>query len=220
MHIIVFILVASTAIMTVKGVIRWFAKRRSEKLMPLAEKLGMQFKPEKDHSLPEEYKFLNALKGADKCYAKNIFSGSCKDNDLTIFDYHYHRKLVSTRHHYAFSIFIVELKRMCPKLELTRKDAYGMTGQSTLSYNDDIDFKSDEFSKQFCVDSKDKSFAYDVCNTAIIDYLLNNKGISIAIENDVLALTFDRCLKAEDIEYSLDHVIKIRSLMPEYLFKD
>jgi hypothetical protein len=133
-----------------------------------------------------------------------------------IFDYNFQRKLCSKTSRYAFSIFIVKLRNKFPKLEITRKDIYATTGQSTSSYNDNIDFNSQDFSKQFCIDSRDNSFAHDVCNTAIIDYLLN-KDISIAIEKDVLALTFNRRLNAEDLEHSLDRLIKIRSLMPDYL---
>lgn len=84
---------------------------------------------------------------------------------------------------------------------------------------DDIDFESHEFSKLFCVRSKDKKFAYDFCNAKMIDYLLDNKDMSIEIENNVVALAFNRNLKVEQIKHNMDRLIKLRSLMPEYLFK-
>ncbi|HZL77977.1 MAG TPA: DUF3137 domain-containing protein, partial [Candidatus Limnocylindrales bacterium] len=82
----------------------------------------------------------------------------------------------------------------------------------------DIKFESAEFSKTFCVRSKDKKFAYDVCNAKMMEYLLANRDLSIEIEYQALALAFDRCLAAEQIESNLQRLIEIRSRLPEYLF--
>jgi hypothetical protein len=82
----------------------------------------------------------------------------------------------------------------------------------------DIKFESAEFSKTFCVRSPDKKFAYDVCHAQMMEYLLANRDLSIEIENEVLALAFDRCLATEQIEFNLQRLVEIRSRLPEYLF--
>ncbi len=134
-----------------------------------------------------------------------------------IFDYHYKTGSGKNTHHYNFSFFIMKLKMVFPELKITKESFLSKIGQA-LGF-DDIDFESHEFSKQFCVRSKNKKFAYDVCNAKMIDYLLDNKDLSIEIENNALAIAFNRNLNAEQIEHNIDRLIKIRSLIPEYLFK-
>jgi hypothetical protein len=83
---------------------------------------------------------------------------------------------------------------------------------------DDIDFESHEFSRKFCVRSKDKKFAYDVCHARMIEYLLANDDLNIEIENMTLALAYSGVLKAEEIEPNLRRLVEVRELMPKYLF--
>ena len=84
---------------------------------------------------------------------------------------------------------------------------------------DDIDFESHEFSKKFVVRSKDKKFAYDFCNAQMIDYLLGHPDINIEVDQNSLALGFGSCLKVEEIEPHLKQLIRIRSLIPGYVFE-
>ena len=83
---------------------------------------------------------------------------------------------------------------------------------------DDIDFESHEFSRKFCVRSKNKKFAYDVCNARMIEYLLSNTNLSIEIEERALAISFNSRLAPDKIEPNLNRLITIRSLLPDYLF--
>jgi len=193
------------------------AKKRREAMAALANKLGMTFSPKKDRILHKQYKFLDTLRQGHNRYAQNIISGNYKAKEFKIFDYHYQTGSGKNTHHYNFSFFIMKLKMVFPELKITEEHFFSKIAQAVGF--DDIDFESHEFSKQFCVRSKDKKFAYDVCNAKMIDYLLDNKDMSIEIENNALALAFNRRLKPEQIEYNIDRLIKIRSLIPEYLFK-
>ena len=83
---------------------------------------------------------------------------------------------------------------------------------------DDIDFESAEFSRTFCVRSKDRKFAYDVCHAQMIEYLLANRDLSLEIEGPALALAFNRRLSAAEIETNLQRLLEIRLRLPEYLF--
>jgi len=103
-----------------------------------------------------------------------------------------------------------------PELKIGREGFISKIGQA-LGY-DDIDFESHEFSRKFCVRSKNKKFAYDFCNSQMIEYLLANSDLTIEVENNALAISFDRRLEAQQIEMNLDRLVKIRSLMPNYLF--
>jgi hypothetical protein len=83
---------------------------------------------------------------------------------------------------------------------------------------DDIDFESAEFSRRFCVRSRDKKFAYDFCHARMMEFLLANDDLTIEIDQDVLAVTFDSRLNPERIEPNLQRLAMLRSLMPDYLF--
>ena len=105
---------------------------------------------------------------------------------------------------------------MFPELTIGREGFFSKIGQA-LGF-DDIDFESHEFSRKFLVRSKDKKFAYDVCNARMIDYLLSNTDLSIEIESNVLAIYFTGRLAPEFIEKNLKRLVEIRSLILEYLF--
>ena len=83
---------------------------------------------------------------------------------------------------------------------------------------DDIDFESLEFSKRYKVKSHNKKFAYDFCNAQMIDYLLGQQDLIIEVDGNTLALTFKGKLAIEAIRPNLARLLRIRSLMPQYLF--
>ena len=103
-----------------------------------------------------------------------------------------------------------------PEVTIAKEGIFSKIAQG-FGY-DDIDFESAEFSGKFCVRSADKKFAYDVCNAQMIEFLLDNSDLNIEIEDSALALGFASCLAAEQIEFNLERLIKIRSLLPNYLF--
>ena len=190
-------------------------------MLALAAKLGLQFNSEKNRSIANQYRFLDKLRAGSNRYAFNILSGKYKENDILIFDYHYETHSTDSKgnsetHHHYFSFFILHLPLIFPELKIGREGFFSKIGQA-LGY-DDIDFESHEFSRKFCVRSKDKKFAYDICNAQMIDYLLSNDDLTIEIENNALAISFDKRLAPEQIEYNLERLINIRSLMPNYLF--
>jgi hypothetical protein len=197
------------------------ARKRREALSALAARLGLNFNPEEDYGLADRFEFLNQLAQGDHRYAFNVLSGTCQQNEVLVFDYHYethstdskgHR---TTQHHY-FSFFILLLPASFPELRITREGLLSKIAQA-FGY-DDIDFESAEFSRAFCVRSKDKKFAYDVCNAQMIEFLLANRDLSVEIENQALALAFNSRLSPEQIESNLQRLIEIRLRLPEYLF--
>jgi hypothetical protein len=190
--------------------------KRRQAMMALAAKLGLNFYYQKDRSIPRRYRFLDKLRAGRDRYAFNILTGNYQGNDVTIFDYHYKTGSGKDTHHYYLSFFLSNLPASFPELIIVKEGFFSKIGQA-LGY-DDIDFESHEFSRKFCVRSKDKKFAYDVCNARMIEYLLSNTDLSIEIEDNILAISFNRRLSPEYIEPNLNRLIEIRSFLPEYLF--
>ena len=185
------------------------AKKRRGELSTLASKLGFSFDRGKDRRMDDNYKYLNTLRLGSNRYAYNIMSGEYQEHPMQVFDYHYQTGSGKNTHHHYFSFFIMEIEISCPELTITKEHIFSKIGQA-LGF-DDIDFESHEFSRQFCVRSKDKKFAYDVCNGKMIEYLLGNKDMNIEIERNTMALTCNRKLKADEIENNIARLAQVRS---------
>lgn len=214
---------AVVAIIIVGAVYSYIAQqKRREGMFALAVRLGLDFRPDPDYSLAGAYGFLNKLAQGDNRYAYNVLSGVYQGNKVLAFDYHYQvttqDKEGSHTTHYRFSFFILSMSRLFPDLTIRRETFLTRIGEM-FGYQD-IKFESAEFSKTFCVRCVDKKLAYDICNPKMMEYLLANRDLSVEIENQVIALAFDSCLSFDQVEFNLNRLAQIRSLLPEYLFAD
>jgi hypothetical protein len=197
------------------------AKKRRTALFELAVRLGLEFNPANDSELADRFGFLDKLAQGSNRYAFNVLSGSYRQNQVLVFDYHYETHSTDSKghrqtHHHYFSFFILLLPVHFRELKITREGLLSKFAQA-LGY-EDIDFESAEFSRTFCVRSKDRKFAYDVCNAQMMEYLLANLDLSIEIEGPALALAFDTRLSAGEIETNLSRLLEIRLRLPDYLF--
>jgi hypothetical protein len=197
------------------------AKKRREAFQLLAARLGFSFSPDHNRQIPEQFGFLDKLAQGSNRYAYNVLNGNYRGYPVTAFDYHYQTQSTDSKgnrqtHHHHFSFFILRLERSFPELTIAPEGIFSKIVQA-FGY-DDIDFESHEFSRKFCVRSKDKKFAYDICHARMIEYMLANRDLSIEIEDAVLAIGFSSCLDPERFEPNLARLVEIRSLMPNYLF--
>jgi hypothetical protein len=197
------------------------AKKRREELFEFAARLGLNFSPGNDYELPNRFSFLDKLAQGSNRYAFNVLSGTYRQNEVLVFDYHYETHSTDSKgnrqtHHHYFSFFILLLPVSFPELKITREGLLSKIAQA-IGY-EDIDFESAEFSRSFCVRSKNRKFAYDVCNAQMMEYFLANRDLSLEIEGSALALAFDTRLSAAEIEGNLQRLLEIRLRLPDYLF--
>ena len=210
-------IVGFIAIFAVVAIVAYLsALKRREAMMAVAAKLGLSFHPAKNRDIARRYRFLDKLRRGSNRYAYNILSGRYQDHDVLLFDYHYKTGSGKNTHHHYFSFFILHLAASFPELVIGPEGFFSKIAQA-VGY-DDIDFESHEFSRKFCVRSPNKKFAYDVCHARMIEYLLSNSDLTIEIEDNVLAISFSSRLAPDRIEPNLNRLIKVRSLMPDYLF--
>jgi hypothetical protein len=215
-------LVILVAIAIVVGIV-WsqvVAARRREALAALAGRLGLVFEEEEDHDLAETLDFLRRLDEGSNRYVYNRLEGQYGGHHVQAFDFHYetysHSKNGRQTSHHHFSVVTLRLPRPVPEVLITPEGIFSKIAQA-LGY-DDIDFESAEFSRAFCVRSADKKFAYDICHPLMMEYLLSRRGLSVEFEDRLIALAFESQLEPEEIETWLQEVVKIRELMPDYLF--
>ena len=219
---VIFIVFGLFALLVIAGIIYSIiaARKRREALFELATRLGLDFSPAHDSQMADGYSFLNKLAQGSNRYASNVLSGNYQGHRVLAFDYHYETHSTDSKgnrqtHHHYFSFFILLLPKVFPELKISR-EGFGSKIAQAFGY-DDIDFESAEFSREFCVRSKDKRFAYDVCNAQMIEYLLANRDLNLEIEANALALAFGTCLAADKIEENLQRLLQVRQLLPEYL---
>ena len=192
------------------------AQRRRDGLASLASQLGLAFQPEDDDALADRLDFLRKLDLGSNRYAYNRLSGHFRGHDVMGFDFHYKTGSGKSTQHHHFTVLTLELPRAFPELLITPEGFFSKIAQS-LGY-DDIDFESAEFSRAFCVRSRDRKFAYDVCHGQMMEYLLARRDLAIEFDTTLLALAFDRRLDVAAYEPRLRQLVEIRELMPTYLF--
>ena len=197
------------------------AKKRREAFAMLAQRLGLTFSPDRDADIARRFGFLDKLAQGSNRYAFNILSGIFREHNVWAFDYHYETHSTDSKghrhtHHHHFSCLLLTLGKVFPELTIAREGLFSKIAQG-LGY-DDIDFESHEFSRTFCVRSKDKKFAYDFCHARTIEYLLQNRDLAIEVEGPLLAIVFASTLDPTQVEHNLERLVQLRALMPKYLF--
>jgi hypothetical protein len=197
------------------------AKKRREAFAALAQRLGLVFSPDRDADIARRFGFLDKLAQGSNRYAFNVLSGTFRNHQVLAFDYHYETHSTDSKgnrqtHHHHFSCLLLMLEKAFPELNISPEGIFSKIAQG-LGY-DDIDFESHEFSRTFCVRSKDKKFAYDFCHARLMEYLLRNRDLSIEVEGPVLAIAFSGRLDPSFVERNLTRLVELRSFMPKYLF--
>src|SRR5512135_3596552 len=111
------------------------ARKRREALFGLATRLGLDFSPANNRELADRFGFLDKLAQGSNRYAFNVISGSYRQNQVLVFDYHYETYSTDskgnrqTQHHY-FSFFILLLPLNFPELKITREGLLSKIAQA------------------------------------------------------------------------------------------
>jgi hypothetical protein len=201
-------------------------RKQASAMSAKARELGFEFSALADSRVAGLVRYLDSL-GANnggKRYALNVVEGSFDGHPVAVFDYHYATKgdwwwpPKWTIHNYL-SFIVVDLEREFPEL-IIGPEGGGLFKRIAEAFGrGDIDFESHEFSEQFDVRSKDKKFAYDFCNARMIEYLLENRGMSLEVDRASLAMGYEDMHNVNRIKPRLATLVEIRSRMPNYLFE-
>ena len=197
----------------------WAAKQRREAFQRVALELGLEY-TQRDRGTAHTYAFLDALAKGSNRYCANVLSGEFEGLPASSFDYHYetytHTKNGRQTHHHWFSVFAVHTGQDFPELRVYPEGLFQKLGQA-LGF-DDIDFESAEFSRTYCVKSADKRFAFDVIHQRMMEWLLQNRPLSLEYEGDCIAMWFGRRVKPDEVERRLRQLVEARNLLPDYRF--
>lgn len=186
--------------------------QRRDDLAALARKLELYFSPDADFKLIERFSFLAWLNQGDVRSAYNVFHGRREGLRLLIFDY----RFSAGKYDYYWSAYVVEMNSNFPDTLITRENLKSHLLESLGQSH--ITFESADFSRVYNVRAADKKFAYDVCHSKMMDYLMANPDLIIEIRGKAILLLFEDWLRPEKVESNLSRLIEIRKLLPQYLF--
>jgi len=201
-------------------------KQKQRDAMALkASDLGLHFDGESSRETAKRFSHLDKLRGLSGSdqHALNIMHGDFQGHPITLFDFHYATSGVwwwspSWKIHHYVSFSILKLDKNFPEMTIGAEGGGLFRMIFDALGGGDIDFESHEFSERYDVRSDSKKFAYDFCNAQMIDYLLDRPARYIEVDTDSLAIGSDSQHDAQSLETKLSHLLKIRSLMPNYLF--
>ncbi len=213
------------------GVAAWFAwqadQARKQALAAFAAELGLSFDPAHDSDHDDEYAQFEIFRRGHSRVAKNtmqgrieLFGRPCR---VRCGDFRYRvttssGKSTRTTTH-RFSYLIVHPPWQTPPL-LVRPEGVFDKLKGAFGF-DDIDFESDEFSRQFFVKSTDKRFAYDVLHPRMMEFLLAARPPMLDIENGALCLSDGaRRWDPAGFRRQLGFVREFCGLWPRHLVKD
>lgn len=219
-----FVIIALVAVglVVALGILAWKQEqKRIRAITMFCTENGLQLSRSRDRGLSRTFSFIPQLANGDNRYAENVIRGSLADFPVIGFDHHYETESTdsegrSTTHHHHHCVYAVVLDESFPHLAISPEGLFSKVAQA-FGY-DDIDFESHEFSRKFCVRSKDRKFAYDFCNPAMIEFLIAHPPPPVAVSGNLLALVHDGRQDPAKLQARFDQVLSIRRKMPEYLF--
>ena len=160
------------------GLVLWgqqvAAKRRME-LRNWAAAHGLSFSGASDHSMESAYPFFSCLTRGNNRYAYNVIQGDYQGRPVCAFDYHYQTYSTTSKghrqtHHHRFSAVILTTDVPLKPLLIRTETLFDKIG--AFFGHEDINFESAEFSREFCVTSPDRRWAFDVLNQPSMEFLL------------------------------------------------
>lgn len=170
-------------------------KRRREELAAFAGEIGWRFDPSRRSNDPLLARFEQFRRGHSR-RAFNTLNGTLDarglECDAQAGDFLYKQTSGSGKNRrtttYRFSYLVLDLPfRAVPDLVIRREGMFDKL-TSVLGF-DDIDFESDEFSRKFFVQSRDRKFAYDLIDPRMMEFLLAKSPPRIELEAGFLCLT-------------------------------
>lgn len=191
-------------------------KKRRAEFAALAGQLGFDFRPDYDAKFPKEWLFLRGMNRGIAPVVHHLLEGRSNDHPVLVFDYHFEEQDT----YFNLTFFLLKMPGAnFPDITIKPgAEKILARAEKALIGVEDIHFDSADFSRHFCVRSKDKKFAYDVCNAEMIEYLLANRDLPIEIRGTAILLSFQKQLPVNQIEFNLQRLAQIRSLLPDYLF--
>jgi hypothetical protein len=200
----------------------WWHHLRQKKLRKAwsawANSNGWSYHPERNKRRAKAYSFLNRLNQGHSRYLYHRVEGEHSGRKAEAFTFHYAVGHGKHRSDHFLGVVLIKLEQEFPEIRIHPENFFHKVGG--LVGIKDLDLDSVEFSKTFRILSKDKKFAFDFCNTGMMELLLQKKNTALELEKDTLAIFRKSHLEPNRMKPALSLLDSIRNQMPRYLFQE
>lgn len=216
MQILLVTLAIAAAILLIWAGWKWEQKRRAE-FAAWAAQRGFRYAHQKDPELRRRYGFLDRLQVGHSRAGYHVLHGDWQGYPAAAFQFRYTVGSGKNQHTVHVGVALLHLERSFPELLIGPENVLHRIGE--IFGFGDIDFESAAFSNAFQVRCADKKFAYDFCNSGMIEYLLAHPDTCLEQEAGVLAVLREGHLRAEHLDGMFQRLAAVRAKMPDYLFR-
>ena len=222
MEILIFVAFAAVIVLVAYFAHRQAARRKSE-LTALAARLGWTFRAGNDHTLAERFGSPRCLAQGSNRYAYNVLEGRYRDRSVCSFDYHYETYSTDSKgnrqtNHHRFSVAVLETDLPLKPLLIRPEGFFDRIGE--FFGMDDIDFESNEFSREFHVTSPDRRWAFDVIHQATMEFLLEAPRFTVELHGPRVLVYRSRCFEPAEFETAIGLADGIIGRLPNYLLNE
>jgi hypothetical protein len=195
------------------------AKKRREALERVAASNGLSFNAEDPFDLPTYLAGIETFNVGSSRRAQNVIHGEWRGRKVIAFDYQYTTGSGKNRHTHHLSACLQPVGVRVPSVVI-RPETFLDKAAAFVGF-EDIDFESDEFSREFFVKSDDRKFAYDICHPQMMSWLLaNGRGWSVQLVDSSLVLTTGGTWSPEQFAASLYFSARFFELIPEHVWRE
>ncbi len=197
----------------------YFAYLRRKMWQEIAAKYGLRYQQGDPFGFTEMLSDFAFMQRGHSRRVSNTLDGNVDGMKIAIFDYRYTTGSGKNKTTHRMSCLMVELPIYGPHLYIRREDWFS-TVASWIGMGD-IEFESEEFNRRFKVTSNDKRFAYDICHTQMMEYLLANPEGNWEISHNRLLLYSStwRQFDKDEVDRALILAKGFVDRIPEYLIK-
>lgn len=191
------------------------SQKRREALFVFATSVGFEFWQEDPADIPQVYSAFDELTRGYDQKASNVMLGKVGSFSVKCFDYKYVTGSGKNRQTHTFSAVIFDTDLSFYSL-LIRPEGFLDRAAGAVGFND-IDFESEEFSRQFFVKCADKKFAYDVIHPQMMQFLLENTGWTINAIGPNIMIRREGEFDPEQFRSAIMFTVSFLKLLPAYL---
>jgi len=214
------IVVAILIIAAVLGLAAYQAHLRRKMWEEIAQRYGFRF----HHGDPK--RILRSEPGFslfDQGHSKKVertLEGTWKGRPLLVFDYRYRTGSGKNQQTHTLTAVMAWLPLRAAAHLKIRPEHFGDWLVSAFGF-EDIDFEYGEFNRRFHVTCDDKRFAYDICHSGMIEFLMTDDGHCWELLDDRL-LFYSRQWKTfdpQEFERALALLDGFLERLPGYLVR-
>jgi hypothetical protein len=220
----IFIFVGFLALIVIGAIYahRQAARRRNE-LTALAVRLGWTFRSENDRTLAEQLGAPRCLQQGSNRYAYNVLEGRYHERTIRAFDYHYETYSTDSKgnrqtNHHRFSVAVLETGLPLKPLLIRPEGFFDRIGE--FFGMDDIDFESNQFSREFHVTSPDRRWAFDVIHQATMEFLLEAPRFTVELHGPRVLVYRGGHFQPAEFETAIRLANGIIDRLPNYLLTE